>query len=390
MANYKTGFHNGCLGIGLPIFDLSKGRLDEPDTIIFDTNAHPNYNTEDVGGGGLPKYALDINGNIKLTGAILNRNGDLQQLRQDVYSLPVVNDDLLDENGDAVSYTPPNMIDENKDFRIDGSLYTNKLSELSKISIISPIDEEIILDISNLAFRQPYFRINIDDDNSCISSLNAPGIDVSGNVKISGNVSLNLDYGESSPVDTTFLLRKNRGSVKNIIQINDKGFIFNKDVPALNAMEIPNNIIIGKAYVHEKKTTYENSMLIQGRLGIKTYKPLFPLHVEGSGGVSALQYVERSDKRLKSNIKTIKNSLGKINQLNGVYYENRYLENKNRYIGFIAQDVEKIVPEVIYNIKGETSFKTVKYNGLISLLIEGIKELTGKLEKCELKINGMV
>jgi hypothetical protein len=81
MSDYRTGFNNGALGIGLPIYDLSEGRLDKP---------HPNYNTKD-GEGGYPRFALDVNGNIKLTGAVLNKNGDLQQLKQDmmIYWIPM-------------------------------------------------------------------------------------------------------------------------------------------------------------------------------------------------------------------------------------------------------------------------------------------------------------
>ena len=93
--------------------------------------------------------------------------------------------------------------------------------------------------------------------------------------------------------------------------------------------------------------------------------------------------------RLKSNIKTIKSSLEKINKLNGVSYKNKYLEDGQRYIGFIAQDVEKTVPEVIYQVEPpeQDKFKTIKYNGLISLLIEGVKELTKRVETCENKLN---
>ena len=66
MSNYRTTLNNGALGIGLPIYDLSEGRLDKPNQVVFDTTKpHPNYNTKD-GEGGYPRFALDVNGNIKL------------------------------------------------------------------------------------------------------------------------------------------------------------------------------------------------------------------------------------------------------------------------------------------------------------------------------------
>ena len=393
MSNYRTGFNNGALGIGLPIYDLSEGRLDKPNQVVFDTTKpHPNYNTKD-GEGGYPRFALDVNGNIKLTGAVLNKNGDLQQLKQDISGLPIKNDDILDSDGIVkTNYEPPNMIDDDKNFRIDGTLHTTKFSTQSKINVIAPSGETVILDVSNAAFRQPILKVNFDDDAARLSTADAPGIDISGNVKIDGNMAFNLDSGESNiPADHTLIIRKTDQNDKNIIKITEKGIAFNKPSSHTinNSLEIPNNIVIGETYIKDKVGTYDDSMLVQGRVGIQTDKPIFPLYVDDPSGVRAIQYVERSDIRLKSNVQTIKSSLEKINKLNGVSYKNKYLEDGQRYIGFIAQDVEKTVPEVIYEVEPpeQDKFKTIKYNGLISLLIEGVKELTKRVETCENKLN---
>jgi len=83
-----------------------------------------------------------------------------------------------------------------------------------------------------------------------------------------------------------------------------------------------------------------------------------------------------SDERLKTDVETIPNALDKVNSLRGV----TYTKDGVRGLGVIAQEVEKIIPEVV--IDGE-EFKSVAYGNIVGLLIEAIKELTD--EVAELK-----
>jgi len=112
----------------------------------------------------------------------------------------------------------------------------------------------------------------------------------------------------------------------------------------------------------------------------------------------------QSDRRLKTNIMNIPNALCKINQLNGVYYNwnqcaCKLLErNTNkREVGFIAQDINKVLPEAVgyapfdrtiqgTSISGE-DYLTVKYEKITPLLLEGIKELHCEMEELRCQIN---
>ena len=87
-----------------------------------------------------------------------------------------------------------------------------------------------------------------------------------------------------------------------------------------------------------------------------------------------------SDERLKTNIKTIDKALDKVTSLRGVYYDK---DNKPS-VGVIAQEVEKIMPEVVAN-SGE--YKSVAYGNLVGLLIEAIKELKEEVADLKGKIN---
>lgn len=82
-----------------------------------------------------------------------------------------------------------------------------------------------------------------------------------------------------------------------------------------------------------------------------------------------------SDKRLKENIKTIENALEKLQQIEGKTF--RFI-NGDDSGGVIAQDVEKVMPEIVGERAG---FKTVDYNAIIGLLINALKELARKVEQ---------
>lgn len=104
------------------------------------------------------------------------------------------------------------------------------------------------------------------------------------------------------------------------------------------------------------------------------------LTFDGSNLVCAGYVEATSDEKLKTNIKTIENGLEKILSLRGVEYDR--IDIDSHQIGVIAQEVEKIVPEVV-STNNETGRKSVAYGNLVGVLIEAIKDL--KVEISELK-----
>lgn len=103
-----------------------------------------------------------------------------------------------------------------------------------------------------------------------------------------------------------------------------------------------------------------------------------------------------SDIKLKKNIENIDNALSKILKLQGVYFDwkDDSMGNK-RNIGFIAQDVEKIVPELVTenqveikdsknanaSIIKKESVKNISYSNITALLVEAIKEQQTEINK---------
>jgi len=91
-----------------------------------------------------------------------------------------------------------------------------------------------------------------------------------------------------------------------------------------------------------------------------------------------------SDIRVKDNVETIANALDKLSVIRGVTYTRTDMEDKERrYAGVIAQEIEQVLPEAIFE---NVDYKSVDYNATIGLLIEAVKELTNKVETLEANI----
>jgi len=107
-----------------------------------------------------------------------------------------------------------------------------------------------------------------------------------------------------------------------------------------------------------------------------------------AGRIDALNDVvafSTSDARMKKNVANISNALEKVLSLNGVTFTwdetmKEHHGYEGRDTGVIAQDVEKVLPEVVQ--VRENGYMAVKYEKMIGLLVEAIKEMNEKLEKC--------
>jgi len=96
--------------------------------------------------------------------------------------------------------------------------------------------------------------------------------------------------------------------------------------------------------------------------------------IKASGNITAY-----SDERFKTNIHPIVNALEKVGQMRGVTYETK--EEGRRRIGVIAQEIEKIIPEVVLTDDTEDHYKSVDYGNIVAVLIEAVKELKAKVDE---------
>jgi hypothetical protein len=110
-----------------------------------------------------------------------------------------------------------------------------------------------------------------------------------------------------------------------------------------------------------------------GRIGMGVTTLTEKLEVAGS--VKADAFLYNSDSRLKKNISTIENPLDKIMKLRGVNFT--WKNSNQKTVGFIAQEVEKVVPELV-KTNSQTTLKSVHYSNIIAIVVEAIKELRGE------------
>ena len=128
-----------------------------------------------------------------------------------------------------------------------------------------------------------------------------------------------------------------------------------------------------------------------GKIGIGKINPSSMLDVNGE--ITALAIKGPSDIRFKKNLKPLENSLDKIIKLNGYSYEWRKDEFPNKNfkkgsdIGLIAQEVEKVFPEVVYTDNDDMKSKSIDYSKLVPALVESIKELQKELEALKAELN---
>jgi hypothetical protein len=137
----------------------------------------------------------------------------------------------------------------------------------------------------------------------------------------------------------------------------------------------------GDMWVRSGSNLYYND----GNVGIGTTTPIHKLDVNGS--IRSTTTLVVSDKRLKKDILPIENALNKILALNGITYNwnkefdpSKNLDDHN-HLGLIAQDVEKILPQVINTESGRLQIKSVSYSDIIPVLIEAIKEQQNQINE---------
>lgn len=103
-------------------------------------------------------------------------------------------------------------------------------------------------------------------------------------------------------------------------------------------------------------------------------------NVSVSGTVTATGDITAfSDERTKMNIDTITEAIYKVKAMRGVSYVSKF--DMGEHIGVIAQEVERVVPEVVHT--HSNGLKSVAYQNLVGLLIEAIKDLEVRISELE-------
>jgi hypothetical protein len=152
-----------------------------------------------------------------------------------------------------------------------------------------------------------------------------------------------------------------------------------------------NTVVSGSSQITLSSTTggSTTSDVRFGSLGIGMAASGTSGRIDASGDIVAFS---TSDRNFKENITPIPNALEKISKISGNTYD--WKEDMKDFHGFegndvgvIAQEIEEVLPQLVTT--RETGYKAVKYDKLVALLIEGIKEQQTQIHNLTLEVENL-
>ncbi|RTE54782.1 tail fiber domain-containing protein [Arenibacter aquaticus] len=202
--------------------------------------------------------------------------------------------------------------------------------------------------------------------------------------------SVNLSLGDGANLSGNLLLGSTKISEKHGVITNKsvkcaKIYSNRADIGELNVCKgINENLRNGKAKIYGKPNKV--AIMLDGekeRVGIGTSRPSYSLHVEGTVAGRG-PFRSLSDGRCKTDVQQIQCSINTLKALRGVKF--KWKENaltgsnpsKNQQWGFVAQEVESIIPDLIS--KDKQGRRSLSYSSIVPILVEGIKEQQLQLE----------
>ena len=198
---------------------------------------------------------------------------------------------------------------------------------------------------------------NIFNSYDIILPTNIGNINSSLGINKINNRTIELDW--FNPIDIINSNSFNKFGIQSIPTRNEGGIV----------LQIAGSCLIGSSNVNNLSSSYlsNNSLVVCGSV------------------YSTSDITSDSDISYKYNIKLIDNPLDKLNKIRGYTFNRNDVNDNNRYTGLIAQEVFKVIPEVI--VKKHDGKLRILYTNLAGLFVEGIRELNDKYYYLNLKLN---
>lgn len=197
----------------------------------------------------------------------------------------------------------------------------------------------------------------------------------------------NIGIGETNPISkleinvgsslTAFDIQGSEGQLFSVTNNLTSGSIFSvNDVSGIPSIDVDVDGTILLA-------PYEPTP----RVGVGITSPTESLHVFGNI-LATGTVTQSSDVNIKENIEVIEDAIEKIKLIRGVTYTRSDIGSNARFCGVIAQEVEKVFPEVVST--DESGLKSVAYGNMIAILIQAIKEQQLEIEYLKDKIENNI
>jgi hypothetical protein len=383
-AGWATGNYTSCYSSGF-VYNTTSGTLTYQGTTAAHQNAfNPAMNNNiltilNSGNVGIdtasPAYKLDVAGTIRLGANAVNNKllvlfdhnaGESLSTGIDFYGLGI--------NGGTLRYQVPSgcahkwYSGSTNTTTIDGS---GNLYSTSLITGTGSGGGLLISDIPNASWRicGGSYNLNFMNDNGGWGN------------KVTFTHTGNVGIGTTSPsaklhvLTTSYTGDPDSGGIycynSTIGQKNSICVRTNQSGSPFYSMDIEGQIgwSIGLDSSEDRKFKFRNSWNFTGNA---------LMAIDTSGNVTATDFTTTSDMRKKKDITPIENALEKVDQLQGVTYKFKESDEKEK-IGLIAQDVQKVIPQVVY--EDTDGFLSISYGHIVSVLIEAIKELRKENKK---------
>lgn len=275
---------------------------------------------------------------------------------------------IIDSEG-VVSTTPHMRWDEqSKELRVPAlGSFSKQLEFRSDVDFLSNTLKNVVLEpdteLLGLLFKDGVI------ENAILRNVTAVDLNL-GDVKVE-TVSIN-DFSSPNSIGAFVTVADDGKLEASSSMKSDEGQLL-----------IDDDVIMSKSLKVETDLQVSGEAYLEGSLAV-------------AGSVLGLgPYVDVSDKRYKRNIQEM-NSLEVLDgllQLKGVSYEldteqmtflsdSKASAKKERQIGFIAQDVEELFPELVHN-DDANDFKGLHYSRFVPLLVEGLKQLTHEVRELQ-------
>lgn len=224
------------------------------------------------------------------------------------------------------------------------------------IAIGSNASEDAISADSNIAIGFNALQNHLTGNNNIAFGLNTlqDNITGSGNVAIGNNALENNTNGNNNTAIGRLAGRNATGSGNVFI-----GLTAGQNETGDNKLYVDNSSTASPLIYGDFAA---DSLVINGDLGVQ-------------GNITYVGTItDISDRRLKEDFDTLKQVMHLVNRLNAYSYHMKDDIQKQREYGLIAQEVQKVFPEMVKVIDEEKGYIGVNYLQLVAILIEGLKE----------------
>ena len=341
---------------------------------------------------------ISITDNITITENIVAAGGTFGNIQ-----IAITNDNTIDTTtGNLILNSAGGTLDINDNVDISGTLNVGSHTDISgqlDVDGQTTINDSLRINAANEVFRirdgsstTNQFQVDTDNGNTTINGTAT----IEGNVRINSTSNSNGSNGNNGSFGTN-----GGASIQEDLHVG--GTIFGDvdgDLTGTADKIVTKNRAQSSPSAHyltfvTSTGTNDSDLFVNSDFYVYPDTTASQSDLLVRGDIIAFA-ANASDDKLKTNKVTISGALDKVLSLSGFTFEWNELGAKvlgisegSKAVGVSAQEVEKIVPEAVRPIvtpEGE-EFLSVKYDKLVPLLIEAIKELSTKVSALEDRLN---